>query len=256
MVKCYEYSAPEAERMRIDVLGTGFDNTTRDEAVEASLSLLSSGGRGYVVTPNPEIVLQCRETPALAEAVENAFLALPDGIGVVIGARILGRPLKERVPGIEYGEALLKACAERGYSVFFLGAKPGIAEKAADRLREKYPALRIVGTNDGYFKDVSPVLEKIDALSPDVLFVCLGSPAQELWMAEHVKRLNVHLAVGLGGSLDVFSGTVERAPEIFRKLGLEWFHRLLKEPWRAKRMLKLPVFLMAVIGRRLFHGGR
>ncbi|MBR5381034.1 MAG: WecB/TagA/CpsF family glycosyltransferase [Oscillospiraceae bacterium] len=242
--------------MRIDVLGTGFDDTTRDAAVEESLSLISSGGRGYIVTPNPEIVMLCRKNEALSRAIENAFLVLPDGVGVVIGARILGRPLRGRVPGIEYGEALLERCAERGYSVFFLGAKPGVAELAAERLLEKYPALNVVGTNDGYFKDVSPVLERINELSPDVLFVCLGAPAQELWMAEHVQSLNVRLAVGLGGSLDVFSGTVERAPEGFRKLGLEWLYRLLKEPRRTGRMLRLPVFLILVVLRRVFHGGR
>ena len=242
--------------MRKDVLGTEFDDITLSDAVDKSLQLIASGGRGYTVTPNPEIVMACRKNPALADAVKDAFLVLPDGIGVVIGSKILGRPLSGKVAGIEYGETLLSRCASEGRTVFFLGAKPGIAEKAAENLMAKYPGLNIVGTNDGYFKDPAPIIEKINSLSPDVLFVCLGAPAQELWMRENVKKLNIRLALGLGGSLDVFAGTVRRAPEFFVNHGLEWFYRLIKEPWRAKRMLKLPEFLILVVLHRLFYGGR
>lgn len=242
--------------MRKDVLGTEFDDVTLDRAVEDSLELIRSGGKGYVVTPNPEIVMACRKNEALAQAVKNAFLALPDGIGIVIGAKILGRPLTCKVAGIEYAETLLARGAGEGFTAFFLGAKPGVAEKAAENMTAKYPALKIVGVNDGYFKDSDPVVEKINSLSPDVLFVCLGAPAQELWMAENVKRLNIRLAIGLGGSLDIFSGVSQRAPEFFVNHGLEWFYRLMKEPRRAGRMLKLPEFLILVVLRRVFHGGR
>ena len=139
--------------MRIDVLGTEIDNITLDEAAFAAEKLIEDGGRGYVVTPNTEIVMMCRNDPALARIVRDAFLVLPDGIGVVYGSKILGRPIKGKVAGIEFGEELLKRCAEKGKTVFFLGAKPGVAEKAAENLKEKYPGLNIVGTNDGYFKD-------------------------------------------------------------------------------------------------------
>ena len=242
--------------MRKDVLGTEFDDITLDDAVTESIELIASGGRGYTVTPNPEIIMASRNNPALADAVNDAFLVLPDGIGVVIGSKILGRPLMGKVAGIEYGETLLSRCAKEGYTAFFLGAKPGVAEKAAENLMAKYPGLNVVGTNDGYFKDSAPIIEKINSLSPDVLFVCLGFPTQELWMAENVKKLNIHLALGLGGSLDIFAGVSQRAPDFFVKHGLEWFYRLIKEPWRAKRQLKLPEFLILVVLRRLSGGGR
>ena len=242
--------------MRIDVLGTEFDSTTLPQAVEESLELIEAGGRGYVVTPNPEIVMLCRENAALTSAVKDAFLVLPDGIGVIIGAKLLKRPLLSRIAGIEYGEALLAECARLGFTAYLLGAKPGVAEAAADNLCARYPRLVIVGTHDGYFKDSAPVIDEINAASPDVLLVCLGAPAQELWMAENIGKLNVRIAVGLGGAFDVFSGRVQRAPKLWRRLGLEWLYRLLKEPRRFRRMLKLPEFLMLVILRRLFHGGR
>jgi len=242
--------------MRVDVLGTAFDNITLTEALASADKLISENGRGYVVTPNPEIVMLCRSNAELSEAAAGAHLVLPDGIGVIYGAKILGRPLKGRVPGIEFGEALIASCAETGRTVYLLGAKPGVAEKAAENLKAKYPGLSVVGTADGYFKDDEPVIEKINAASPDVLIVCLGAPAQELWMKRNIGKLDTHIAVGLGGSLDVFAGIVERAPEKWRKLGLEWLYRLLKEPRRIGRMMKLPQFLILVIFRRLFCGGK
>ena len=144
--------------------------------------------------------------------------------------------------------------AAEGGRLFLLGAKPGVAEKAAANLAEQYPGLTVCGTHDGYFKEDGPVIEAIKAAGADVVFVCLGSPKQELWMAEHGPATGVHLMVGLGGALDVFAGTVPRAPEGFQKLGLEWLYRLAKEPRRAGRMAKLPLVLVYALGERL--GGK
>ena len=141
--------------------------------------------------------------------------------------------------------------AKRGMSVYLFGAKPGVAEMAGENLLAANPGLRIVGTDDGYFQDDAPIIEKINAAAPDLLLVCLGAPKQELWMREHAGKLSVGLMAGLGGSLDVFSGVVERAPERWQKLGLEWLYRLKEDPSRAKRMTNLPKFCFAVIGRRL-----
>ena len=138
-----------------------------------------------------------------------------------------------------------------GKRVFLLGAKPGVADAAGEKLRERFPGLVIAGTNDGYFQDDDPVVEKINAVQPDLLLVCLGAPKQELWMQRNAPRLRVGLMAGLGGSLDVFAGNVKRAPKFFQKLGLEWFYRLIKEPKRIGRMMKLPKFLLAAIGRKL-----
>lgn len=236
--------------MRVDVLGVGFDNLTLDEAVERGRELLRAGGTHYVVTPNPEIVEVCREDPAAREAVNGADLVLADGIGVIYGAKMLGTPLKGRVTGIGFAQGLMARMAEGGKRLFLLGARPGVAEKAAENLRRQYPGLVIAGTHDGYFKEDQPVIEAIRASGADAAFVCLGAPKQEKWMRENGEATGAHLLVGLGGCLDVFSGEVQRAPEIFQKLGLEWLHRLIKDPRRIGRMMKLPLFLVHVAGEK------
>jgi len=236
--------------MRIDVLGVGFDSMTSKEAVSHACEILNGDKKAYIVTPNPEIVWMCRHDKRLLSVVNDAELVLPDGIGVILGARILGTPLREKIPGIDFADALFAEMAKTGKSVYLYGAKPGIAEEAARRLAEKYPGLKIVGVSDGYSDD-GPVIEQINAVCPDLLLVCLGAPKQEFWIEENLDQLNVKLCAGLGGSLDVYAGAVKRAPVVFRKLGLEWFYRLIREPRRITRMCKLPLFVLTVILRRL-----
>lgn len=236
--------------MRVEILGVGFDNVTMDQAVAEGVRLADTEGAHYVVTPNPEIVEACREDQEALEAVNGADLVLADGIGVVYGAKILGTPLKGRVPGIEFAQHLMGRMAQNGKSLFLLGAKPGVAEKAAERLQGQYPGLRVAGVHDGYFQEDGPVLETIRASGADVVFVCLGAPKQEKWMRRNGEATGAHLLVGLGGCLDVFSGEVRRAPEAFQKMGLEWLYRLAKNPSRVGRMMKLPLFLVHAAGRR------
>ncbi len=232
--------------MRVNVLGVGFDNVTMAEAVEEAVRLLEGPEARYVVTPNPEIVEVCREDDAARRAVNGAALVLPDGVGVIKGAAILGTPLRERVPGVEFGARLMEKMAERGKSLYLLGAKPGVAEQAAERLEARYPGLRIAGTHDGYFQEDGPVVEEIRQSGADAVFVCLGAPKQELWMARNAQATGAKLLCGLGGSLNIFAGTAERAPKFWCDHGLEWFYRLCKEPWRLGRMMKLPLFLIHV----------
>ena len=236
--------------MRIDVLGVGFDNLTMTEAVSRGAALLEEPGCHYVVTPNPEIVEVCRENPAAMQAVNGADLVLPDGIGVVKGAAMLGTPLKEKTPGIEFAAGLMGKMAERGRSLYLLGAKPGVADAAAEKMRARFPGLVIAGTNDGYFQDDDPVVEKINAAQPDLLLVCLGAPKQELFMAKYGEATGCHLLMGLGGSMDIFAGVAQRAPEFYCKHNLEWFYRLIKNPSRFGRMMKLPLFLVHVSGEK------
>ena len=236
--------------MRINIMGVEFDSLTLSEAVERAETLIAERSAAYVVTPNPEIVMTCWDNPDAMEAVQNADLVLPDGVGVVYGAKILGTPLKGKLPGIDFATELMRRLAKRGGRVYLLGAKPGIAELAGERMQEQFPGLIVCGTHDGYFQEDAPVIEEINALQPDLLLVCLGAPKQELWMHRNRPLLKVGLMAGLGGSLDVFAGTVKRAPVFFQKLGMEWFYRLLKEPWRFKRMMKLPKFLFACIGKK------
>ncbi len=232
--------------MRIDVLGVGFDNLTMTEALDQGMSFLDSPGSHYVVTPNPEIVELCRENPEAKQAVNSADLVLPDGIGIIKGAAILGTPLRDRVPGIEFAAGLMTRMAKQNRSLFLLGAKPGVADAAAKVLKERYFGLKIAGTHDGYFQDDAPVVEEIRSSGADVVFVCLGAPKQEFWMRTHGPATGAHLLCGLGGSLDVFAGNVKRAPKFWCEHGLEWFYRLCTNPSRLGRMMKLPLFLIHV----------
>jgi len=238
--------------MRTDVLGVGFDDITIGQAVSRACDLIAGGGKSYVVTPNPEIVWLCRSNDSLRTAINNAELVLPDGIGIILGAKILGTPLQGgRIPGVDFIAALFREMAGSGQSVFLFGAKPGVADEAGKRLAGTYPGLVVAGTADGYFTESGSVVERINAANPDLLLVCLGAPKQELWIAENIGYLNVPLCAGLGGALDVFSGRVQRAPAFFQRVGLEWFYRIVREPRRIKRSLKLPLFVLAVIGRRI-----
>ena len=236
--------------MRVDVLGVGFDNITMEQAVSRAMELMEESGAHYVVTPNPEIVEICREDEKARAVINRADLVLPDGIGVIYGAKLLHTPLVQRLPGIEFAQALMAAMAGTEKKLFLLGAKPGYAEEAARRLTERYPGLKIAGTNDGYFQEDAPVVEKIRRSGANAVFVCLGAPKQELWMAQNGEATGAGLLVGLGGCLDVFSGNTKRAPAIFCRLGLEWFYRLLCQPSRIGRMMKLPLFLLHVMGER------
>ena len=237
--------------MRTDVLGVAFDNVTIDEAVDRALALLEEDGPHLVVTPNPEIVQRAEKDPEFAGILAQADLVLPDGVGVIYAAKILGRPLRARVPGIDFAAALLARIAGTGTRLFLLGAAPGVAELAAVNLRAAYPGLVVCGFHDGYFKEDRPVADAIREARADLVFVCLGAPKQEKWIAANGAAAGARLYVGLGGSLDVFAGKVERAPESFQRLGLEWLYRLLKQPSRIGRMAKLPLFLVSAVGARI-----
>lgn len=237
--------------IKTEVLGTYFDNVTMDEALDIGETLINESGFSYAVTPNPEICWLAEKDKSVRAAVDGASLIIPDGIGVIYGAKILGTPLKEKVPGADFAEKLMERMSKSGKTAYFLGAKPGVAEKAAEKLMEKYPGLKVVGTQDGYFKDDAPVIADINEKSPDLLLVCLGAPKQEKWMADNANVLSARLAIGLGGSLDVYAGTVERAPEIWQKLNLEWLYRVGPDPKRWGRALRLPAFMFAVIGEKI-----
>lgn len=236
--------------MRVDILGVGFDNVTMSEALARGEQMLCSDHAHYVVTPNPEIVEACRESAAAKAAVNGADLVLPDGIGVIYGAKMLKTPLKERVPGIEFGTGMIEKCARLGKRVYLLGVKPGIAEQAAENLCRRFPGLIIAGTHDGYFKEDAPVAQAIRETGADMALVCLGAPKQELFMAQYGEATGAKLLMGLGGSLDIFAGVAQRAPEFYCKHNLEWLYRLIKNPSRFGRMLKLPLFLLHVAGAK------
>ncbi len=236
---------------RVNVLGVGIDNLTLSEAVDKALSLISEHRCAYMVTPNPEIVMAAWDDPKVSKAIENADLVIPDGVGVMQAARILGTPLREHMPGIDAATEIIKRLASRGGSVFLYGARPGVAEKAAERMKQRFPGLVICGTNDGYGNDDGAVVSKINAAKPDFVMVCLGVPKQELWMAKHAAKLDAGLMAGLGGTIDVFSGQVKRAPLIWQKLNLEWLYRCFEEPKRFRKIKRIPQFIIKAWRKRL-----
>ena len=240
--------------MKQEILGIAFDDLTREEAARRGAELLGEDRFHYVVTPNPEFILAAERDPEFLRVLNGADLVLADGVGVLYSSKILGTPLKGRVPGIEFAEDMLACLDQMGGRLYLLGAKPGVAQEAGRRILERYPDITLCGTHDGYFKDEQAVLLEVAAARPDLLFVCLGAPKQEKWMARWGKHTGARLAIGLGGALDVMAGAVERAPESWRKLGLEWAYRLKKEPQRAGRMAKLPLVLVKAAGERIRSG--
>lgn len=234
------------------VLSIPFDDLSLDEAAGRALALIAKRRSAIAVTPNAEILLAAQHDAKLRDILQRADLTVADGIGVVMASRILGRPLRHRVPGIDLAEAVMSRLSENGGSVYLLGAKPGVAEKAASRLRIRYPRLCIAGFHDGYFdrEEQRKVIRKINAACPQLLLVCLGSPRQERWLDEHAGQLQFGLGIGLGGALDVFAGQKRRAPAVLRRAGLEWLYRLLCEPRRIVRMRKLPLLLLTATKKK------
>lgn len=237
--------------MKTDIMGLQFDNITMEEALDAAKALLQGEHAARVVTPNAEIAYEALHDENMRTLLNSAELMLPDGAGVVLASKILKTPLKQKVAGVDFADGLLGVLETTGQSLYLLGSKPGVGELAAQKMTQKHPKLRIAGIADGYFQDEAPVIDKINASGADVLFVCLGAPKQEQFMARHQKALHVKLMAGLGGTLDSFAGTVKRAPKWMIRLNLEWLYRLIKEPKRFKRMLRLPKYLWAVVCKRI-----
>ena len=243
---------------RIDVLGVGFDPVDLDGAVAAVVALAGAPGPHLVVTANVELVMRARGAPDLQDILHRAALVVPDGVGVIWGARQLGRSMPGRVPGIDLADRLCGEAAKRGWRVFLLGGPPGVAEAAAARLRGLHPGIGIVGTAHGFFgpEVEQSVLAAIRAAAPALLLTGLGSPRQERWLDRHLASLAVPVAIGVGGSLDVWAGRAPRAPRVVQTLGLEWSYRLIRQPSRWSRQLAIPRFIATIWQERWRMGAR
>lgn len=235
---------------KIDILGIPVVDTTKNEFVDLIEDEIQNSEKPIcIVTANPEIIMLAKEDKRYEEYLLNSNYVVADGIGIVIGSKILGTPLKERIPGYELVHDFLRTAKNKQNRFFFYGGKPGIAKQAAEKAKALYPHINIVGVADGYGGNGNgdEVAKQAAALNPDFIFVALGAPKQEEWIAEHRCQFSNAVMMGVGGSFDVLSGNVNRAPDIFIRLNLEWFHRLITQPTRFKRMLKIPQFLINVM---------
>lgn len=231
-------------------LGVNVSVMTYDEILDDLRSRISEGKQSTVIAVNPEKVITANKNPLVKELINESTYQIPDGIGMILASKVKGGSLKERVTGVDMMERLLRFAAEEGHGVFFYGAKEEVVSEAKRKLEERFPTLNIAGYENGYTKDNQALVDKINASGAKLLFVALGSPKQELWIKENMKHLNVKVFQGVGGSFDVFSGRTKRAPEFYRRFGLEWLYRLIKEPKRIKRQMNLPKFLIRVLFSR------
>lgn len=235
------------ERKIVKLLGFNIDTFDFETAVSYAKDLLESKKGGQIVTINPEMIEFALKNPDFAEILTNADIVIPDGVGVQIGLRIKGVNAK-RIAGIEYSYRLIQECAKSGFGIALIGAKPHILEKACEKLKSDIENLNVAYAMDGYCQDREKVLSELAQSAPRFVLVALGSPRQEEFIKEARKLLPEALMIGVGGSFDVWSGEVQRAPVIYQKLGLEWVYRTAKEPWRLKRIFPtLPLFFLRVL---------
>ncbi|MFO7637341.1 MAG: WecB/TagA/CpsF family glycosyltransferase [Clostridia bacterium] len=236
--------------MKKDIMGILIDDVTKEQALERLSSYLASPGKMTVFTPNSEICMMALRNRELMEILNRGSLVLPDGQGVVLASKILKSPLREKVGGCDLFLSFFRICSP--VRVFLLGGKPETSERAGQALERDYPNVTVTGTMHGYFppEALPDVLRAINASGSHLLLVGFGAPKQEEWIHRNLPSLDVRVAAGVGGTLDILAGTARMAPAIFVRLGLEWFYRLLKQPRRLKRMLKIPLFLFLCLRRR------
>ena len=231
------------------VLGVRVDDVITHEVLALIEQFIAGRTPHQICTVNPEFVMRAQQDELFRNILNNAAVCIPDGIGLLWAAKRLGHPLRERVAGSDLVGQIAARAAQPGWRVYFLGAAPGVADKAAAILQAHYPGLVIAGTFPGSPApaEEDDIVERIRAARPDVLLVAFGAPAQDIWIARNQPRLNVPVAIGVGGSLDFIAGVAQRAPNWVQRLGLEWLYRLAREPWRWRRQLALPRFVWHVL---------
>lgn len=236
--------------MKETILGVQVNTENYDELIPKVFRNIEDKKKSLVVAINPEKLMKAKEDPGLKALLNRAEFQIPDGIGVIIASKLKKGSISSRITGIDMMDRIVREAARTGRTVFLYGAKPGVADKAAQQLKQTYPNLIVAGTQDGYESDTSKVLETINKAKPDILFVAMGSPKQEQWIEQHRDNLYPTLYQGVGGSFDVLAGNVKRAPAAFQRMGAEWLYRLLKEPSRLKRQMNLPKFLFEVFKQK------
>lgn len=244
----------------LNILGVRVDDVTYDEAVVCVDSFLREDGCHQISTVNPEFVVIAQSNAQFMRTLNLCALNVPDGVGLLWASRRLGSPLRERVTGQEMVDRIAALAAKRGESIFFLGAHEGIAERAAARLKEKCPGLKIAGCYAGSpaVEEEERIAQRINESGARIMFVAFGPPQQEFWIARNAPQLNLAVAMGVGGTFDTLAGIVPRAPGWMQRAGFEWTYRLVREPRRFRRQLAIPYFMWLVVtkGKTLDHERR
>lgn len=240
---------PMDRPLSLELFGCRVDRVTMADALARCRAMIAEGGPHYVVTADTSGIVIAQDDPEHKRIMNAADLVTPDSIGVVWASRRFGKPVPERVPGVDTMEALCRTAAEEGYRVYLFGAAPGVADLAAKNLQARFPGLTVAGTRHGFFtpQDEPRIIADIRAAGPDILFVAFGIPKQEKWIDAHLAETGAKLAMGVGGSFDAFAGIVKRAPKIVRRLHLEWLWRTLSNPRKIRKALTLPRFAMMVL---------
>lgn len=237
--------------MKEKYLGVNVSPLTYEGIISDLRVRLAEGKQSTIIAVNPEKVMSAQRDPEVKELINASTYQIADGVGILLAAKIKGGNITSRVTGVDMMAKLLQFAESDGHSVYFYGAKEEVVTKAVANIKAKHPNIQVAGYSNGYEKDEKALVLKIHQSGAKILFVALGSPRQELWIRRNLDQLpNVQVFQGVGGSFDVFSGTVKRAPALFRKLGIEWLYRLLASPSRLKRQLNLPKFLFKVLQSR------
>ena len=233
----------------IRILGIKINKVDMEQAINEIDSLIIDDNKNYIVTPNSEMIVMAQEDEELADILNNSNLNVADGAGVVLASKIYGDKLTERVAGFDLMQHLLELASDKNYSIYLLGSKPGLVDCTREIISAKYPCLNICGTHHGYLdKELQKkVIDEVNHLRPDILFVGMGVPLQEKFIYNNLSQLEVKIAMTVGGSFDVLAGEVKRAPFLMQRLNLEWLYRLIQEPTRLGRMMALPKFVFLVL---------
>ena len=242
---------------RLSIMGVRINNISMNEVLKIVEQKIENDEKYIIYTPNTEIIMMCQKDEEFLNLMNKSDINVPDGVGLVYAAKIKKLPLKEKVAGYDLSINLLKMADEKNLKLYVVGGKPGVAEAAMKNVQNKYPGIKIMGAQHGYFKGAHlgefgheeelSLIEDINRHKPHILFVGFGAKKQEQWIEYNKGLINANVIIGNGGTLDGLAGIVKRAPDIFINLGLEWLYRLIKEPKRITRQIVLPEFMFKVI---------
>ncbi len=241
-------------RDTITILGVPIDRVTRNQAGEITENLIKQSNKTckMIFAPNVEFIMTAQKDKEFFEILKQSSLSTPDSVGVMIGAKLQKKYFPERIPGQSYFRKVIELANEKGYTIYLLGGKEGVAEITKKNLQQEFKNLNIVGVHQGYFneEEEKEIIREINELQPNVLFVALGAPKQEKWIQKHKNELKVDVAAGQGGTFDYEAGIIKRAPVFIQKIGMEWLWRLCKQPSRIKRQIVLPLYLIKIVFKK------